>query len=97
MMEGSIENNLYLIEDGAVKVYYQSELGEKIIRLGYNDSILNSLSSFLNGKPSELYIEAIREIRIKILKRSDVINIVEKSLAYSKFLEAVLIQQLEPV
>lgn len=94
-MEGSIENNLYLIEDGAVKVYYQSELGESIIRLGYNGSILNSLSSFLNCEPSKLYIEAIRKIRVKILKRADIINIAKKSQGYSKFLEIILIQQLD--
>ena len=63
-MEGKIENNLYLIEDGAVKVYYQSELDESIIRLGYNGSIINSLSSFLNKTPSELSIEAIRKVRV---------------------------------
>jgi CRP-like cAMP-binding protein len=94
-MEGDIENNLYFMEDGAVKIYYQSELGEKIIRLGYNGSILNSLSSFFNRDPSELYIEAIRETRVKILKRSDVMNIAEKSQGYSRFLETVLIQQLD--
>lgn len=94
-MEGEIENNLYQIEDGAVKAYYQSELGENIIRLGYNGSILNSLSSFLNGKPSELFIETIRETKVKILKRSEVMNIIESSQGYSAFLEAILIQQLD--
>ncbi len=93
--EGQIENNLYFIEDGAVKVYYQSELGENIIRLGYNGSILNSLSSFFNRQPSELFIEAIRETKVKILKRSVIIDIKANSLGYSEFLENVLIQQLE--
>ena len=61
--------NLYLIEDGAVKVYYQSELNEHIIRLGYNGSILNSIKSFIDQEPSELIIETIRETRVKVLKR----------------------------
>ena len=93
--KGAIENKLYYIEDGAVKVYYQSELNEHIIRLGYNGSILNSLTSFLTQKPSELVIKTLRETKIKVLKRSEVMNIVTQSIGYQEFLENLLIQQLE--
>jgi len=93
--EGEVENNLYFIEEGAVKVFYQSELIENIIRLGYNGSMLNSLSSFFNRKPSELFIEAIRETRVKVLKRNKVVEIIEGSSGYSQFLETILVQQLD--
>lgn len=93
--EREIENDLYLIEDGAVRVYYVSELGEKTIRLGYNGSIVNSLSSFLKKEPSELYIEAIRETKVKVLNREVVFNIIANSQGYSTFLETVLTQQLD--
>lgn len=93
--EGEIENNLYFIEEGAIKIYYQSELGEHIVRLGYNDSILNSLSSFFNRKPSELFIETIRESKVKTLKRKSVMDIISQSQGYSGFLEDLLVQQLD--
>ncbi|MGB0880460.1 MAG: Crp/Fnr family transcriptional regulator [Polaribacter sp.] len=93
--EGSVEKNLFFIEDGAVKIYYQSELNEHIVRLGYNGSILNSLTSFLNQTPSELIIEVIRETKVKILKRTQVINIIENSTGYGKFLEKLITEQLE--
>lgn len=93
--EGETETSLFHIEDGAVKIYYLSELGEKIIRLGYNGSILNSLSSFLSGEPSELYIEAIRETKVKILPKGIVLDIMENSQGYARFLETVLTQQLD--
>ncbi|MFY0713421.1 Crp/Fnr family transcriptional regulator [Seonamhaeicola sp. NFXS20] len=93
--EGCIENNLYYIEEGAVKIYYQSELNEHIIRLGYNGSILNSLTSFFNQEPSELVVETLRESQIKVLKRSEVMEIKNISNGYQTFLEKLLIQQLE--
>lgn len=93
--EGTIENNLFFIEDGAVKIYYQSELSEHIIRLGYNGSILNSLTSFFKQTPSELIIEVIRESKVKILKRSQVIDIIENSTGYDKFLEKLITEQLD--
>lgn len=93
--EGSVEKNLFFIENGAVKIYYQSELNEHIVRLGYNGSILNSLTSFLNQTPFELIIEVIRETKVKILKRAQVVNIMENSTGYEKFLEKLIIEQLE--
>lgn len=95
LKEGEIEKNLFLIEEGAVKVYYLAEFGEKIVRLGYSESIINSLSSFLNNSPSELYIEAIRETKVKILAQDIVQNIRNNSLDYSNFLEIILIQQID--
>ena len=93
--EGTIEKNLFYIEDGAVKIYYQSELNEHIIRLGYSGSILNSLTSFLTQSPSELIIEVIRETKVKILKRSQVMNIIKNSTGYEIFLEKLITEQLE--
>ncbi|MFK8103704.1 MAG: Crp/Fnr family transcriptional regulator [Saprospiraceae bacterium] len=92
---GAIENKLYLVEEGAVKIYYLSELGEKIIRLGYNGSIMNSLASFLTQVPSDLYLEAIRTTKVKVLSRDSVLKIKDQSQGYSEFLESVLVQQLE--
>ena len=93
--EGCVENNLFFIEEGAVKIYYQSELNEHIIRLGYNGSIINSLTSFFNQEPSELVVETLRESKIKVLKRSEVMEVKNRSTGYQKFLEKLLIQQLE--
>ena len=93
--EGSIENNLYYIVEGAVKIYYQSELNEHVIRLGYNGSMLNALTSFFSQKPSDLVVEVLRESRIKVLKRNEVMNIVKTSYGYQEFLEKLMIQQLE--
>ncbi|MEM9846667.1 MAG: Crp/Fnr family transcriptional regulator [Bacteroidota bacterium] len=94
-VEGKVERRLFYIVDGAVKIYYLSESGEKIIRLGYNGSILNSLSSFFNQQPSELYIESIRATKVKILSRDAVLEIVKNSEGYANFLERVLVQQLD--
>lgn len=93
--EGEIEHKLFLIEDGAVKVVYLSDSGEKIVRLGYNGSMLNSLSSFINECPSELSIEAIRETKVRVLSRTIILEIIEKSKDYSLFLESILTQQLD--
>lgn len=97
--EGEIEKQLYLIEDGAVRLFYLTELEEHTLRLGYNGSLINSLSSFLNGQPSEFYIEAIRQTTVKSISKEKLLQIVhenETSLSqYSEFLETLVVQQID--
>lgn len=99
LREGEVEKNLYLILEGALKLFYLTEFNEKIIRLAYNGSMMNSLSSFLNNKPSEFYIEAIRESKVKFISKEVVIEVINRDQdsmeQYSKFLETMLIQQID--
>jgi CRP-like cAMP-binding protein len=97
--EGEIEKNLYYIQQGAVKVFYLNEYDEHIIRLGYDSSILNSLSSFIKEQPSELYIEAIKKTTVLVLSKQEFYNYVnhnEESLNnYISFLENLITQQID--
>ena len=47
--EGEEEKNLYFVTSGAIRVFYLSEFEEQTIRLGYEGSFINSLSSFLKA------------------------------------------------
>jgi CRP-like cAMP-binding protein len=97
--EGEIERNLYFIKEGAVKVFYLTEFEEHIVRLGYNGSILNSLSSFITERPSELYIEAIKQTTILMLSKQEFYNYVYRDeftfREYNKFLEILITQQID--
>lgn len=97
--EGEVEQYLYFIETGAVKVFYLTEFDEHIVRLGYDGSMLNSLSSFLKNEPSELYIEAIKKTTVKRIKKETIRRYVEQNehslRQYNRFLEMVLSQQID--
>lgn len=68
LTEGHVEKQLYFIETGAVRVFLLTEFEEQTIRFGYKGSLINSLSSFITGKPSEFYIEAMRKVTIRSVK-----------------------------
>lgn len=97
--EGDIENNLYYIESGAVRVFYLSEFEEHIVRFGYEGSIINSLSSFIKEAPSEFYIEAIRKTSLKLISRSELISLRNESeenlRQYIILLESLVTQQID--
>lgn len=96
--EGAMENNIYLVESGCVRIFYLSEIEEHSIRFGYKGSLLNSLNSFVNRTPSEFYIQAIRRSELRVISRSDFEAFLGKSEKriemYGKLLEKVISEQL---
>ena len=99
LCEGQTERHLYYIETGAVRVFYLSEFEEHTIRLGYEGSFINSLSSFFKETPSEFYIEVIRKSNIRLLSKTDFIRFrdanTEHLHQYINFLELLVTQQNE--
>lgn len=97
--EGEIEKNIYLIETGAVRLFYLSEYEEQTIRLGYEGSLINSLSSFLKEQPSEFYLEAIRKTTLKIIPKDKLMQLVNEDTnslkQYIKLLETLVTQQID--
>ncbi len=97
--EGEVERNFYLVESGAIRVFYLSEYEEHIIRFGYDGSFIASLSSFIRGTPSEFYMEAIRKTTLKALSKTSLMQLVHESPVnlqqYTLLLESLIAQQID--
>ena len=59
-VKGSIDTNVYYIVSGSLRIFVLSEYEEQIIRFGYKENLIVSLDSFLSNKPSDLFIQAIK-------------------------------------
>lgn len=99
LKEGEVETNLYLVQTGAIRVFYLSEFEEQTIRFGYKGSLINSLSSFIKATPSEFYIEAIRKSTIQIISKDNLLKLVHKNeeslRQYIQLLETSITQQID--
>ena len=97
--EGDVEKNLYLVEAGALRVFYLTEFEEMTIRFGYKGAMITSLSSFIKGTPSEFYIDAIRKTTLKVISREHLMRLVNESSEnlrqYTALLESLITQQIE--
>ncbi|SFC23300.1 cAMP-binding domain of CRP or a regulatory subunit of cAMP-dependent protein kinases [Flagellimonas taeanensis] len=96
---GQVENNIYFIEEGALRLFYVSKNAEHDIRFGYTGNIITSLGSFLSGKTSEYYIQAIRKTILYQVPKKAFIQFVESDIQslkeYSQLMEQLALQQLE--
>lgn len=97
--EGEVERNLYLVESGALRVFFLTEFEEMTVRFGYKGSIITSLSSFIKGTPSEFYIDAIRKTTIRVIPKDRLMAMVneneESMKQYIALLESLITQQIE--
>ena len=97
--EGDVEKNLYLVDSGAIRVFYLTEFEEMTIRFGYKGSMITSLSSFIKGSPSEFYIDAIRKTALKVISKENLMSLVNESAEslrqYTALLESLITQQIE--
>lgn len=99
IQDGSIENNLYFVLEGSVRIFIRHEDEEKTIRFGYKNSIITALDSFLMDTPTLFNIQAIKKSTIKLLDKNTFNQLIEKHTSireiWNKNLESLAVQQIE--
>lgn len=97
-IKGSIDTNLYYIKSGSLRIFVLDNYEEQIIRFGYKENLIVSLDSFLTGKPSDLYIQAIKKTVVKVINKQQIDQYLENENnqnLWIKILENLVIQQME--
>lgn len=98
-ISGSTDTDIYFVEEGSIRLFMIDENEERIIRFGYTGNIIVSLDSFLSGKPSDFYIQAIKKSSIKIASKKDFYEFIQSDEENLKFwnsiLEDLVLQQIE--
>lgn len=97
-VKGSCDTNVYFIESGSLRVFVLDEYTEQVIRFGYKENIIVSLDSFLTGKPSDFFIQAIKKTVLRVISKSqidDFLKFEPNRVLWTKILENLVIQQME--
>ncbi len=96
---GSVDTNIYYIEEGTVYAYIVDGDEERIVRFGYRGNIIVSLDSFLTEHPSEFYIQAIKKCRVKIVPKKSFTSFIQQNAKgatlWTQMLEGLVVQQIE--
>lgn len=98
-ISGTIDTNVYFVKEGSIKIFIEDENEERIIRFGYKGNIIVSLDSFLSGKPSEFYIQAIKTTTVKVTSKRDLYEFIQSNnenlKLWNSVLEDLVLQQIE--
>ncbi|MAW66203.1 MAG: Crp/Fnr family transcriptional regulator [Flavobacteriales bacterium] len=82
---GQIEKYLYLITDGALIATFSQDEEEFTVRLGYKDSVMTSLDSFISGEPSQFSLKAIRKTKAIRLDRKIYLDLIGSNPKLNNF------------
>ncbi len=97
--EGFIEDNMYIVQNGTLRIFVRNESEEITLRLGYKGSWMTSFPSFLNNQPSLFNIQALKQCTLLKIMKKDFYTFIESSkenqILWTKMLEEFAIQQLE--
>ncbi|MBR9919798.1 MAG: Crp/Fnr family transcriptional regulator [Bacteroidetes bacterium] len=98
-VRGSTDTNIYFVLSGSLRIYLEDEFEEHTIRFAYPGSIFASLDSFITGKPSPFYIQALKKCEVQVLPRQEFVAFIETRpelhQMWRQILEQLVVQQME--
>lgn len=97
--ENTIDQNVYYITSGSLKIFMNDEEEERIIRFGYQQNLIVCLDSFISDKKSNLIIQSIKKTTLKVATKNDFLSFIQQDIAYINvwinILQDLILQQLE--
>lgn len=94
-----IDTNLYFVESGTLRIFVIDQEEELTIRFGYRGNIIAALDSYISEKPSDLYIQALKETNLKVISKQSFMKLVQGNEEFQKtwyqLLEQFVYQQME--
>lgn len=98
-VQGIMDTNLYWVAEGSLRIFVVEENEEHTIRFGYKDNFIVALDSFLNEMPSDLYIQALKKTKLKVIGKSVFTKYIkstpENMETWQLILEQLVLQQME--
>lgn len=97
-VKGSIDTNVYYVESGSLRIFILDDDAEQTIRFGYKENLIVSLDSFLTGRPSNFFIQAIKKTVVKVISKQQIDGFLKTEsnrVLWTNILENLVIQQLE--
>lgn len=98
-VKGTTDTNLYFIVKGSIKIYFEDEYEEQILRLGYTNNFIAALDSYISEQPTNLYVQALKKSELKVLSKKTFLQFLETDPALSamwqQLLGQLIYQQIE--
>jgi CRP-like cAMP-binding protein len=96
---GSIDTQIYYIEEGAIKASILDRDEERIIRFGYRNNWIVAFDSFFTLLPSALEFQALKRTKIHALSKKrfeDILSTHPNFLEnWNEILQDLVVQQME--
>jgi CRP-like cAMP-binding protein len=87
---GELNTTLYLVCEGALRMFIQDDGAEHIVRFGYKNNLVGVLDCLMTGKPTRLYMQAIKKARLRPVRYERFDKLVHSTPALTQEYELIL-------
>lgn len=84
--QGKVCRHMAFIVKGYVRFYFLAGGTEVTKEFSFENSFCGSYASFITGKPSRFSVKAMEDVTLLLFTREQLLKMVERSPAFSKFL-----------
>lgn len=96
---GETEHHLYLVTEGVLRIFLPVSDEEICVGFGYAGTLLCSFPSFVDGRPSDYAIQALRRSQLLGIARSELLALLEQHPNLARFwrqqVEQALVGRIE--
>ncbi|WP_347157446.1 Crp/Fnr family transcriptional regulator [Pontibacter chitinilyticus] len=97
--QGQVEQGLYFVTSGALRIYFPLPDEDICVGFGYPNTLLVSFPSFVDAKPSAYYIQALKKSELRGISKADFVQLMEHRPNIKRFwyeqLEKALVGKIE--
>ena len=97
--QGQVEQGLYFVTNGALRIYYPLPDEEICVGFGYPNTLMVSFPSFVDARPSAYYIQALKKSDLIGISKADFVQLMESRPNIKRFwyeqLEKALVGKIE--
>lgn len=97
-VQGTIDTNIYFIENGSLRIFICNNGEEQIMRFAYKGNIIAVLDAYIKEKPSDFIIQAIKKTIVHVITKADLqafLALQNNTNLWTSILEDLILQQLE--
>ncbi|MGB1207366.1 MAG: Crp/Fnr family transcriptional regulator [Chitinophagales bacterium] len=83
--KGRVEDKIYFIKSGSIKICYEVNEQEMIVGFGYENSFIFDLPAFFTSQPSHFYMQAIKSCELIGIRKKDFYDMLDSNMAFAKY------------
>lgn len=83
--QGQVEQGLYFVTRGALRIYYPLPDEEICVGFAYPETLVVSFPSFVDGKPSAYYIQALKRSELLGISKAEFVHLMEERPNIKRF------------
>lgn len=99
IQQGQVEQGLYFVTSGALRIYFPLPDEEICVGFSYPGNLVVSFPSFVDGKPSAYYLQALKKSALLGISKKDFVQLMEARPNTKRFwyeqMEKALVGKIE--